>query len=438
MHFYLSWSITSIETNKMLLAYNLIQIVLFPVLLLPAIVYIMLKAKYRKRILFRLGFGLSSKLTAIDTHQKTFWIHALSVGEVTSAIPLVTGIRHRWPEAVIVVSTATKSGHEVAASLLQDSHVILVDGPLDLLPVVSYFVTKIRPDFFLLVETDFWPNLIGFLRQKHIPVILVNGRISRRSMQRYHTFRFFFQPLFNSFDQLCLQTETDRSNLARLGVPKEKLHTLGNLKFDGAAARPRVIRRDLQALLPGKGPTIIAGSTHRGEEEMLLHCFQKLRDTHTHLQLILAPRDPKRAAEIVALCRQLHLQAILRSDERPQSGDLLLLDTLGELNTFYALADIAFVGGSLVAAGGHNPIEPASYGIPVLFGPHMEDFEEISAGLMTHGGGIEVLDKSTLAFELNRLLSHPEQRDTIGQAAKNTISMVQGVVEAHLELLQRL
>lgn len=422
----------------MFILYNLTQIVLLPVIVAPAVLYILLRPKYRKRILFRLGVGLKSKVPGTDRQGPTFWLHALSVGEITSAIPLLRGIEKRWPESTIVVSVATQAGHSVASSLLQHTRALLIDGPMDAFPVVSYFIRSIRPDYFIMVETDFWPNLLYGLKRKGIHSILVNGRISRKSMSRYCKFRFFFRQMFNLFDQLCLQTQTDQKNLEQLGILPEKLHTLGNLKFDTLQVATGKKNKDLLALLPAEGPVLIAGSTHRGEESLIIPVYCRLRLKHPNLQLILAPRQPQRAPEIQILAEQAGLQVILRSNKRLQFGDIFLLDTLGELNTFYALADIAVVGGSIVAAGGHNPIEPASLGIPVLFGPHMEDFEEISALLLQRGGAVEFFDEVNLYTQLDRLLSNPDQRIAMGTAAMNTIGMHQGVVASHLDLLQRL
>lgn len=422
----------------MLFLYNTLQLVLLPVFLPLLTVFALCVGKYRRRIPSRLGIGLSSKLTLSQGKSPTFWVHALSVGEVTSALPLVTGLRRSYPKSNIVVSVTTKSGRRVAESLLQGSADCIINGPIDFFPVVIFFVKTIRPDMYILVETDFWPNLLGWLKFRKIPSVLVNGRISDKSMAGYKRFRLFFRPMFASLSCLCMQTGHDRDNMITLGVAEKQVQTLGNLKFDTHAAEANPELQEKRSLLPANRTFFIAGSTHEGEEELLLDCFLKLRRTHPTLYLILAPRDPRRAAEICRTARQQNVIVHLRSDNTQQVSDIFLIDTIGELIDFYALADIAFVGGSLVSKGGHNPIEPSALGIPVFFGPHMEDFREIASTLTVAGGAVQVRDTDDLFLHLEAMLTNPQAAKQCGDAGRKCVQRLRGVVDSHLNLFQTL
>ncbi len=420
----------------MIILYNILQILLLPLLFIPLAAIIIFVPKYRMRSLHRLGFGLQSIAKA--NGQKTIWIHALSVGEVTSALPLVSGIRKEMNDVQLVFSASSKEGAKTAEKLLSQDIDYFVSFPFDILPVIHYFLRRIQPDFFILVETDFWPNFLTTLRQKNIPSMLVNGRISAKSMQSYQRFSFFFKPQFNSFQILCMQTEKDRNNLIHLGVDGEKIKTLGNLKFDNALFLPSKDKQALSFTMPQHQQLFVAGSTHKGEEEILLKSFQELKSTFPDLYLIIAPRDIRRGKEIQDIASTYQLQGNMRSKINAGGRDLFILDTIGELGGAYSHCDIAFVGGSLVAKGGHNPIEPAIFATPVLFGPHMEDFSEISEKLLRVQGAFTVFDDEELSITLHRLLKDDTSRNSAGIAAQTCIREQQGVIDRHLSFLQEL
>ncbi len=432
----------------MLLLYNLLQLLLLP-LLLVFLGCLFCRGKYRRRLPARLGlmgYPLADSGPALPPGQslppsagkaKTFWLHALSVGEVTSAAPLLAAIRESWPDGRLIVSVTTASGRLVAERLFDGLADRVIDGPIDLLPVVDHFIEEIGADIYILVETDFWPNLLGRLRQRGVATVLVNGRVSASSRAGYRRLALFFRPLFAGFSCLCLQTEEDRQAMARLGVPPERLHCPGNLKY---ATRTRLADQSEKIrLLPSGRLLLLAGSTHRGEEELLLRGCLELRANHPELFLLLAPRDPGRADEIAKLAGRLGWQHARRSENRPATADLLLIDTIGELIDFYALADIAFVGGSLVPCGGHNPLEPAALGVPVLFGRFMEDFSEIAAELVAAGGATQVADAAGLSRALTTLADSPAERARQGEAARQAVAKVGGVVvDRHIQLLRGL
>jgi len=427
----------------MFVFYNILQLVLLPVFSPFLTLFVLFSPKYRDRMPARLGIGLGRKLLRDEPTRdmsagKTIWLHALSVGEVTSAVPLLTGLRKTYPKSKLIVSVTTGTGKKLADTLLTSIADHVIDGPLDLLPVVSHFVKCIKPDLFILVETDFWPNTLLLQRKKNIPTILVNGRVSKKSIASYRRLRFFSDPIFQSFSFLCMQTQHDRDNMAGFGLPPEKLHILGNLKFDTAAGTTHITRNAAATLLPKDRILFICGSTHPGEEQMLFDCYSRIKKIHPELFLIIAPRDINRSVAINSLAEQYHLSAALRSDNTSPPADILILDTIGELIHFYALADIGFVGGSLVQRGGHNPIEPASVGLPVFFGPHMQDFREIADALIACGGATKVSDHLELATHLVKLLTSKELRTKQGQAAQKCVKSQRGVIDKHLELIRQL
>ena len=428
----------------MLLLYNILSF-FFTLLLLPLLLFIASRKKYRDRVLPRLGIGLANQLASLPRRAPsapTFWIHALSVGEVTSALPLVRGLRRAYPEARIVFSVTTRSGRQVAERLLSPSVDLIIPGPLDLGPVVPFFVKTILPDLFILVETDFWPNWLHCLARKRIPLLLVNGRISQKSFVRYRRAAFFFKPMFRTFTALSMQTVADAEKMISLGVEVNKVVTLGNLKFDtvedlgqGNAAK-RLTKEDYG--FKTSAPLWICGSTHRGEEQLLFQVFLDLRRAIPDLQLLIAPRNIERAGEIIAMGDQYALTCRQWTQEKHGRGSILILDTIGELAACYPMADAVFIGGSLVAEGGHNPIEPAALGVPVLFGPHMEDFAEIATELVQHGGARQVKTATALFAAIQPLFTDPALHRSMAAAALDCIMANQGVVRKHLDTITEL
>ena len=395
----------------------------------------------RRKIMQRLGLALTRPNSKAPTGP-IIWIHALSVGEVTSALPLVRGLRETYPDAIIYFSVTTTAGLKIA----RDAAKKLVDdvlfAPFDLFFTVRRFLRLLSPDIFILVETDFWPEWLRQIHDRNIPAVLVNGRFSRQSIRRYQRFAMLFRPMFSCFSLLAMQTEEDGRQLRRLGLPPDRIRCLGNLKFDAGSivkkkgATCQFNRSELgisdQALL------LVCGSTHPGEEEIIFSALAKIHKKIPELRLILAPRDIARGEEIIQLARQAGFSTRLRSRPNREDVDILVLDTLGELAGAYHLADLAFIGGSLIQEGGHNPIEAAAASIPVLFGPHMEDFSEISAGLLQAGGALRVSSSDDLACQIKDLLGNPDTAKKIGQNAGAFVRQGQGVVNRHLDIIDQL
>ena len=417
--------------------YNLLLsvgvIVFAPILFVKVI----LTPKHRSRFLGRFGLARWEQLPA---GRPRIWVHALSVGEVASAQPLLRGLRDAYPDGAILLSTTTAAGECFARASL--AHVVdsIVPFPFDLPWSVNRVVDRLRPELFILVETDFWPNLLAGLTRKAVPCLLVNGRISARSFARYTRFPWFFIPLFRSFRMLAMQAEQDVEAMARLGVPRKQLMVLGNLKYEAAlpdqSGKGRLERADL-GIAPQK-LVWVAGSTHPGEEEVVLVVYQHLRQTHPELFLVIAPRNIQRRDELLALAARHGITASCRSEGGVAPGPLLFLDTLGELAAVYGLCDVAFVGGSLVAERGHNPLEAAAHGKPVLFGPSMEDFVEIGHDLVTVGGAWQVVDGEELGDRMEELLASSTLRGRMGEAAQCLVNARQGVAARHLDVIRGL
>jgi 3-deoxy-D-manno-octulosonic-acid transferase len=423
----------------MVFLYNLLQFILLPFALPVLLPLILVRRKYRKHIPGRLGLHLHRTATVRDNDRKRIWIHCLSVGEVTSALPLIREIRLQMKDVAVFLSVATRAGLQVARDKAGPHADAVFPGPLDLLPTVNRFITHLRPDLFILVETDFWPNWLFLLRRKNIPAMLVNGRISRTSFARYQRFRLFFGPLFNTFSRLAVQTGQDREQLIGLGADPWRITTPGNLKY-GTLQLPvdGTLVSDCQDIrLPADHLIWVCGSTHRGEEDILLESFAILHREIPSLSLVMAPRDPDRAAEIASLATARGLETMRRSRPQDPPAPVLILDTLGELAEFYSSARLAFVGGSLVSSGGHNPLEAAVRGVPVFFGPHMEDFAEIASDLVRSGGGFTVRSGEEITALVRRLVQDEQFHVQSGRAALDMVEQNSAVIGRCLDEIRR-
>ncbi|HIJ90800.1 MAG: 3-deoxy-D-manno-octulosonic acid transferase [Desulfobulbaceae bacterium] len=401
-------------------------------------VKVILTAKYRSRSGKRLGFALGERPGGSESGWPRIWVHALSVGEVASSRNLVQELRQSYPWGVIIFSSATRAGDSFSRSILREHVDCFVPFPFDLLWSVKRLISWVKPDLFVLVETDFWPNFLTELKRRGIPCLLVNGRVSEESLLRYRKFRWFFRQLFNCFQSLAMQTEQDADSMRRLGVDPERLVVLGNLKYDAALSGSCVTEGlDRAALqIPEQALVWVAGSTHPGEEEIIFNVFQQLVQTVVNLFLVVAPRNVERGAELAAMADRRGLSAFLRSHGGAGKGSVLILDTLGELSAVYGLCDVAFIGGSLVPERGHNPLEPAVHGKPVLFGPCMEDFAEISRDLLAVGGARQVHGEEELCGELSLLFADSAMRERAGRQARQLIAAKRGVTEAHVALIR--
>lgn len=362
------------------------------------------------------------------------WVHALSVGEVVSAIPLVDSLRIEFPDKEIVFTVTTVTGMAIAREKLDAKVKAVLTMPVDAWWSVQRIVNFVKPSVFILIETDIWPALLCSLKRKGIRSILVNGRISPRTFRSYARVPFFTRKMFDPLELCLMQSDLDRERLLQVGLNKEKVITVGNIKFDRDIAIMSSEERqdwfDILALEPS-APLWVAGSTHPGEEEILLNVFERLRGLFPRLRLILAPRDPGRSDEIVTMTNGMGLKGILRTgvSENSDVYDVLVLNTIGELGSVYGLGSVSFVGGSLVPVGGHNLLEPASCGNVVLFGPHTRNFVSMSEALIEAGGGWRVRDGNELHEAMKALLEDAEMRARMGGLAKAFVENNRGALK---------
>jgi 3-deoxy-D-manno-octulosonic-acid transferase len=421
--------------------YNVLQLIFIFIFLPFILLRIAFTPKYRQRILNRLGLRPPS-MDAVNDSGPRIWIHALSVGEVMSSIALVREIRQRFPDWVIIYSTSTATGAGIARQKLGDMVDYLITYPLDLFWSVRQVVKDIRPDLFVLIETDLWPNMLSALSRRGTPIILLNGRISGSSFIRYKRFSLFFGPIFSLIDKFAMQSRADEERMIELGISPRKIYRIGNLKFDqeGVQAGEKEtgeLRRNLH--IPPGSKVFIAGSTHAGEEKIILSAYGKLILTYPDLFLLLAPRDPGRADEVKRLAQSAGLEAYKRTELPwfPESNtvQVVVLDTLGELSKLYALATVAFIGGSLAPERGHNVLEVAAHAKPVVFGPHTEDFKEAATALIRKGGGYMVNSENELINILELILSNDVLAQKAGEKAFQVIEENRGAVEKAVDLV---
>jgi 3-deoxy-D-manno-octulosonic-acid transferase len=367
------------------------------------------------------------------------WIHAVSVGEVVAAAPLIHALRERRPNLRIILSTVTPTGAKVADELFR-GEVTRIIFPVDLAFAMRRAVRGIAPHGVIAMETELWPHLFRELKRKGIPSMIANGRISDRSFRRYRWARLFLRRLFSGITLLAMQTEEDARRIMVLGAAPERVVITGNLKADalpGDDGMERLWQRLLG--LHGEEPVWVVGSTHRGEEAIILDVFHRLHRDDPRIVLVLAPRHPERVPEIESLIRDRGLKSVRRSQlPRAQSqGAVILLDSVGELAQVYRIADVVFVGGSLVPFGGQNIMEPALRRKPVLFGPHVMNFREVAGLLKQAGGGLQVEDGDGLEAAVRRLLRDQPERIQMGEAAYQAVRTRQGAVLKTVELIER-
>lgn len=419
------------------LLYNLVLVVLF-FCIFP---FFLLKIHLSKGDLHgeRWGFYPPELLEKVEK-KPYFWFHAASVGEVKVTLSLLKEMRKLYPHYGFLVSANTPQGREIASQGHGVDAAIL--APLDLPWIVRRTVELIRPHAFLVAETELWPNLLRDVKKTGIPVILFNGRISGRSYKFYRPLRFLFQGVLKNFDALCLKSSTDRERMGRLGADPNAIHITGDLKFHQLftlAGNEKVkLRQELR--IPKGTPVFIAGSTHEGEEGVILQIFKELKVDFPQLILVLAPRHLQRISQVEKILDSQGVRWVKRTmrGSELQVAEVILLDTVGELATFYGLGTVIFVGGSLSKVGGHNILEVLAHGKGVVFGPHMENFSEIAHLVLEKGAGVQVRTSGELKKVLKGLLDNPHLRQEMGERGLSLLQGHQGALEKTLEIVSSL
>jgi len=425
-----------------ILFYNILSFIA-AVLGLPLILPVVAASrKLRRTLPHRLGFRRLPAAAGRPGFRKKgpVWIHALSVGEVLSAVPLVKALKNKIGNHDIFFSVSTQTGYEVAGRCLTGIVDAIFFYPYDLAFSVRQVVKKIDPELVVIVETDIWPNFLHEMTRRKVPVLLVNARLSKKSFSGYKRFAFFFRWMFSGLLKICAQSDLDAERFRQMGIPFDRIIVTGNVKFDQTDEpftddQNQQLRQRLK-IASGK-KIWLAGSTHEGEEAVIRDVFIRLQRSHYDLTLIMAPRDPRRTAAVARLFQQADIATALVSDlsieKEARPAGVIIVDSIGELRGLYALADIAFVGGSLVDGGGHNPLEPAAFSKPVLFGSDMSDF--IARLLLESGGGLQVHDAGELFAAVHMLMENSSKADELGRNAYRVFCRNKGAVARNLEII---
>ena len=419
--------------------------VLFALLYLPVFIF---RGKFHSGFLNRLGFfpkDIQNSLAA----KRPIWLHMVSVGEAQALRILLEKLRKEYPDRKIALSTVTPTGNKIARSIAVEGDLVFY-LPLDISFIVRSVADLINPCLFVIAETEIWPNLITYLSKRGIPIISVNSRISDRSFKSYKLIKFLLKGILNKISLFCAQTQTDSRRLLALGVDPKKIKLTGNMKFDTSTLlsingeQSRTIdnadyRRKLG--LKEADRLLTAGSTHPGEEEIILGVYKELLSDFPALKLLIAPRHPERAKEIERLALNYGFNSVFISKLRLSTIDyqlstVFILDTIGQLKDFYVISDIVFMGGSLIKKGGQNILEPAVLAKPIIFGPHMFNFRDIAELFLVSGGAVLVKNKEELREKIKDLLLCPESALGLGRRARELLLKNQGASERNLEIIK--
>ena len=386
---------------------------------------------YRQGLSERFGWG--RRLNSAPA----IWLHAVSLGEMSAAAPLVRALRSRYPESPLVLTCATPTGRARARSLFGDT-VDVRFLPYDTPGAVARFLDRVRPRLALIMETELWPNLFKECERRGVPLVLASARLSAKSVARYRRLGRLFRGIFSASSLVAAQTALDAERFIAIGAESARTRVIGNIKFDLELSAGVIDQgRELRAAFGGARPTWIAGSTHAGEEEQVLAAHSELRGSTL---LILVPRHPDRFRAVADLLTSRGVRFTRRSSGMMADAatQVVLVDSVGELAAFYASADVAFVGGSLVPIGGHNLLEPAALGLPVLTGPYQSNGQDIARLMLQQGAALQVADRHELAAALTRLLADAAERQRIGAIGRHIVESNRGSVARLLELIEPL
>jgi 3-deoxy-D-manno-octulosonic-acid transferase len=398
--------------------------------------------KYRQGIGERAG-RVPRRLVPVpggEASRPLIWLHAVSVGEVLAITQLIKGLDAELPGYLVAVSTTTRTGQALARERFGPNRVFYC--PLDLPWAVCAYLNALKPKMLILTETEFWPNLLNGCFRRGIPVVVVNARISNRSWPRYHMLRRLWRPILCRLSRVLAQSATDAERLRTIGCAPERVSVAGNLKFDVRAAQGNEAIRILRENSGGLR-FVVAGSTLEGEEAILFEAWPKLLVADGRLAMVVAPRHPERFGAVASLLEQSGITWVRRSEWKAdpsaslRPGSIVLLDTIGELASVYSVASVAFVGGSLVAAGGHNPLEPAQFGIPIVMGPHYANFSAITGDLRAHDA-LRIAAKDGLAAALIELLRDRPAAEAMGARAREVFERQAGATERCVAAIREL
>src|ERR1700675_541409 len=415
---------------------------LFLVLTLPYWVLQMMRhGKYRAGLRQRLG-AVPPALAARG-EKPAIWVHAVSVGEVVASSAIVTALRERFTSHRVLVSTTTSTGQKLAAQRVGAENVFFF--PLDFAFAIRPYLDTLQPKLGVIAETEFWPNFLRCAKRSGARIAVINCRISHRSFPGYKLFRIWLPALLEktlaNVDVFLAQTEEDQTRLVEIGAPKSKVTVAGNLKFDVAAPpSPKIVASLRESFIhSGAGPVLVCGSTLEGEEGSILSAFRNILVNHPKAVMIVAPRHPERFAEVATLIETLGFRMSRRSlwSGEPLAGGVFLVDSIGELAALYSLATIAFVGGSLVPRGGHNILEPALYGVPIVTGNHYENFRDV-VNFFASRNAVRIVGLAELPLVLMELIENGNERTTLGRNALAELESQRGATARTVSALLHL
>lgn len=405
--------------------YNLILFFLFPLVIARLLVRSVRLPAYRQRIAERLA-----RFSAFKHDKPIIWVHAVSVGEVIAAVPLIKSLIKQYPDKQLLVTTTTPTGSAQVLKLFS-GQVLHVYAPYDLFWVVRRFIKRVKPCVLLVMETEIWPNLYQTCQDKNIPVILANARMSEKSAVGYLRFSSLTRSTLRCISKIAVQGKGDAERFIRLGAEEKQISITGSIKFDLELPNDLQKQAGLLRVELGVNRKIwIAASTHEGEEEILLNAYKQVSTVIDNLLLVLVPRHPDRFDRVANSCERNNLKLVRRSEVKPCASDtqVYLGDSMGELLLLYAVADVAFIGGSLVPVGGHNLLEAAALAIPSVVGPEMFNFAEITEQLLLCNGAMQVQDEKALADAIEMLLSNDELRKQLGANAHTFVEQNKGAL----------
>ena len=427
------------------LLYNILMIMV-AVIGLPFFAFRFIREqRFRERLRHNLGFFPPETLANV-AGRSPVWFQAASVGEVVAASSIIREFKLQVPEVPVLISSGTISGYDMAKRIIPEADAIIFYPP-DLPGMPDRIVRMVQPRAYVPVETELWPNFIRSARRRSIPVVMVNGRIGERSVEHYRQLRRMFTTMLNTVELFCMQSTIDAQYVIRLGADPHKVIVTGNTKYDqnySQVTENEKLQFKQELGFVGSAPVIIAGSTHRGEEEILLEVLRTVRNMFPTVKMLLAPRDIPRSESLAELIRRQGFSVELRSRMMAATADVcpdisvVVLDTIGELGRFYSLADLVFIGGSLVSHGGHNILEPAAQGKPIIVGPHMFNFKATYALFSARDACATVLDGQELAMKIIELLTDRASAEKMGKEAATIVGENRGAAVRTVELLKQI
>jgi len=391
---------------------------------------------------FKQRFGVLPEELKTIGKEHPIWIHAVSVGEVLAVRNFVKCLKERMPGKRIILSTTTRTGNDIAKRSFNKS-ISIFYFPLDISFIIRRVLDIIQPSALLIMETEIWPNLIEELSKRRIPAIIINGRISDKSYGGYKKISFFFKKILQKITLFCMQTKEDGEKIKGIGAPEASIKVTGNMKFDVdsdmlSSGKAKVFSKADLGLNEGE-LLFVAGSTHAGEDEKVLDVYTRLLKRFGNLRLLIAPRHPERSSAIARLIREEGFREVLFSaikkntKKRDRKEDVILLDTLGDLNGIFSISDIVFMGGSLVKKGGHNLVEPAFFAKPIVFGRNMSNFKSMARSFLSGNAALQVQDEEGLFGVVSSLLEKKEERIALGKRAKALIDTARGATKRNVE-----